>query len=162
MPTPAQPNLATRKALFAVLLVVIAAAIGYTVIENRPWIVPEEAKQVKNPVPPSDTALKSIRPVYLDKCAVCHGDSGKGDGHDASLYVPEPTNFTNAKRMNAVTDGELFYTISKGHKPMPSFKKRLTEEQRWQMVLLIRSFATPHAVAPGNTAGTPNPSDMHP
>jgi mono/diheme cytochrome c family protein len=24
---------------------------------------------------------------------------------------------------------------------MPAFKKRLTEEQRWQLVLLVRSFA---------------------
>jgi len=44
--------------------------------------------------------------------------------------------------MNGATDGELFYQISEGRKPMPSFKKRLSEEQRWQLVLLIRSFAT--------------------
>jgi mono/diheme cytochrome c family protein len=145
MPIPAQPNLATRKVLFVVLLVVIAAAIGYTVFENRPWTVPEEAKQVKNPVAPSDQAVKSIRPIYLDKCAVCHGDSGKGDGHDASLYHPAPSNFTDTKQMHGVTDGELFYKMTEGHKPMPSFKKRLTEEQRWQLVLLIRSFAAPPA-----------------
>src|SRR5271156_4286215 len=146
MHTPAQPNLATRKALLAVLLVVIAAAIGYTVFQNRPWTVPEEAKRVKNPVPPSDQAVKSIRPLYLDKCAVCHGDSGKGDGHDASLYNPTPSNFTDPKQMHGLTDGELFYKMTEGHKPMPSFKKRLTEEQRWQMVLQLRSFAAP----PGN------------
>jgi mono/diheme cytochrome c family protein len=141
MPTPAQPIPATRKALFALLLVVIASASVYTVLENRPWIVPEEAKQVQNPLPASASALTSIRPIYLDKCAVCHGDAGKGDGHDASLYDPAPTNFADAQRMTAATDGELFYKMSEGHKPMPSFKKRLTEAQRWQLVLLIRSFA---------------------
>jgi len=36
--------------------------------------------------------------------------------------------------MSTVTDGELFYKISEGHRPMPSFKKRFTEEQRWQLV----------------------------
>jgi mono/diheme cytochrome c family protein len=43
--------------------------------------------------------------------------------------------------MNSVTDGALFYQISQGRKPMPAFKRRMTEDQRWQLVLLIRSFA---------------------
>jgi mono/diheme cytochrome c family protein len=151
MPTSPQQNLAARKALFAVLLAVIAGAIVYAVMENRPWTVPEQAKQVKNPLEPSEAALKSIRPVYLDKCASCHGDSGKGDGHDASLYDPAPSNFTDARRLHDVTDGELFYKMTQGHKPMPSFKKRLSEAQRWQMVLLIRSFTAP-------SAGNPSPA----
>ncbi len=145
MKTPGQTNLATRKALFVVLLAVIAGAVVYVVIENRPWTVPEEAKQVKNPVDPSDAALQAIRPIYLDKCASCHGDSGKGDGHDSSLYDPTPSNFADAKQMHGVSDGELFYKMTQGHKPMPSFRKRLTEQQRWQMVLLLRSFAMPPA-----------------
>jgi mono/diheme cytochrome c family protein len=159
MPTRAQSNLARRKALFVVLLAVIAAATVYVVIENRPWTVPEKAKQVKNPLQPSDATLKSIRPVYLDKCAVCHGDSGKGDGHDASLYDPAPTNFTDAKRVGVITDGELFYKMSEGHKPMPSFKKRLTEEQRWQLVLLIRSFGALPAQPASAAAANPNFAD---
>jgi mono/diheme cytochrome c family protein len=57
------------------------------------------------------------------------------------MYDPAPGNLTDAKHMSTRTDGELFYQISQGRKPMPSFKKRLTEEQRWQLVLLVRSFA---------------------
>jgi hypothetical protein len=45
--------------------------------------------------------------------------------------------------MSTVTDGALFYQISQGRKPMPSLKRRMTEDQRWQLVLLIRSFAAP-------------------
>jgi mono/diheme cytochrome c family protein len=143
MPDSPPRSLAAQKALFAVLLLVLAAAIVYAVLDNRPWSVPEAAKQMKNPVAPSDAALKDIRLIYLDKCAVCHGDSGKGNGHDAALYDPRPTNFTDAQHINKVTDGELFYKISAGRKPMPSFKKRLSEQQRWELVLTIRSFATP-------------------
>jgi len=29
---------------------------------------------------------------------------------------------------------------------MPSFKKRLTEDQRWGLVLLVRSFSAPSAL----------------
>jgi mono/diheme cytochrome c family protein len=133
-------DLKTRGSLFVILLAVIAAAVVYTIEQNRPWSVPEQARQLKNPLQPSDAILKSIRPIYANKCAVCHGNDGKGDGHDASLYDPKPTNFTDATRMAAATDGELFYKLTEGRKPMPSFKKRLTDDQRWQLVVLIRSF----------------------
>jgi mono/diheme cytochrome c family protein len=145
MATPPQRNLAIRKTVFVLLLAVIAAAIVYVVLDNRPWIVPEEAKQRQNPLQPSDAALPSARSVYSEKCASCHGDTGKGDGPDASSHEPAPSNFTDVNLMHAVTDGELFYKITEGHRPMPSFKKRLTEEQRWRLVLLIRSFAAPNA-----------------
>jgi mono/diheme cytochrome c family protein len=145
MPPRAPQNLKARKALFALLLVVMLVAIIWTVQQNRPWTVPAQAKQITNPLTASDSLVQSIRPLYLDKCAACHGNTGKGDGHDASLYDPAPTNFTDGARMSAITDGELFYKISEGHKPMPSFKKRLTEYQRWRLVLLLRSFAQPPA-----------------
>jgi mono/diheme cytochrome c family protein len=143
MLTSSPQTLGRRKALFVLLLIVIAGALVYVAYENRPWSVPEEAKQRRNPVPSSPAVLSVIRPIYLDKCAVCHGDFGKGDGHDAKLYDPRPTNFSDAIQIGTATDGELFYKLSEGRRPMPSFKKRLSEEQRWQLVLLIRSFAKP-------------------
>jgi mono/diheme cytochrome c family protein len=90
--------------------------------------------------------------VYADKCAHCHGDTGKGDGRDASRYDPAPMDFTDAKRMSEATDGELFYKISEGKKPMPVFKNKLSEDQRWELVLLIRSFAESATPATNNTA----------
>ncbi len=134
-------SLRLRKLLFASLLAVICIAILVAVYQNREWKVPEEAKLRQNPVQPSPAALASARTIYLDKCTQCHGETGKGDGPDATMYYPSPASFTDTKRMKAVTDGELFYQISQGRKPMPSFKKRLTEEQRWQLVILVRSFA---------------------
>jgi mono/diheme cytochrome c family protein len=138
-------GLAARKALFALVLAVIVVAIVSVVLQNRPWTVPEEAKQRQNPLQPSDAALQSARSVYSEKCASCHGDTGKGDGPDASSHNPAPSDFTDRQRLRAETDGELFYKIAEGHKPMPSFKKRLTEEQRWRLVLLLRSFSSPNA-----------------
>lgn len=161
MQTPAPRNLAARKSLFALLLAVIVLAIVYLFLQNRPWTVPEEAKRVKNPLQPSDAALQAAHGMYTERCAHCHGDTGKGDGHDASSYDPAPTNFTEAERMRAVTDGELFYKISEGHRPMPSFKKRFTEEQRWQLVLLIRSFAAPDAAHGATSSPAPSASSTH-
>jgi mono/diheme cytochrome c family protein len=138
-----QSNLRLRKLLFAALLAIICVSIVVAVYENREWKVPEEAKLRKNPIPPSPAALAGARPIYQEKCAQCHGDTGKGDGPEAAMYYPSPKSLVDASHMNTVTDGEIFYQISEGRKPMPSFKKRLTEEQRWQLVLFVRALAAP-------------------
>jgi mono/diheme cytochrome c family protein len=154
MKTPPQRSLALRKALFALVLVLIVISIVFAALQNREWVIPEEAKKLKNPMALSTAAIESARSIYLDKCSQCHGDAGKGDGPQGKMYDPAPGNLTDAKRMSALTDGELFYQISEGRKPMPAFKKRLTEKQRWQLVLLVRSFAEP-AAAGGKQSGTP-------
>jgi mono/diheme cytochrome c family protein len=141
MRTPPQRNVALRKVLFAFFLALIVLSLILAVLQNREWVIPEEARKLKNPIEPSAAVMASARLIYLDKCAQCHGDSGKGDGPEGKMYDPAPGNLTDAKHMSTRTDGELFYQISQGRKPMPSFKKRLTEEQRWKLVLLVRSFA---------------------
>jgi mono/diheme cytochrome c family protein len=141
MTTSPQRNLALRKMLFAFVLALIALSLVLAAWQSREWVIPEEVKRLQNPVAPSAAALASARLIYLDKCAQCHGDSGKGDGPEGKMYDPAPGNLTDAKHMSTRTDGELFYQISQGRKPMPGFKKRLTEEQRWQLVLLVRSLA---------------------
>jgi mono/diheme cytochrome c family protein len=85
--------------------------------------------------------LNAVRQIYADECAQCHGDRGKGDGPEARSHYPLPADLTDPKLLSNVTDGEIFYQISEGRRPMPSFKRRLTEDQRWQLVLLVRSFS---------------------
>jgi hypothetical protein len=46
---------------------------------------------------------------------------------------------------------------------MPSFKKRLTEEQRWHLVLLVRSFAgSPSAPPPAQKTDVPGDKKPEP
>lgn len=144
---PARPSRTLAKILFLVVLALVVVLIVYSAVHPTPWSwpVPPEAKQLKNPLRPSVEALRSAKKVYEDKCANCHGDSGKGDGREAARYDPAPADFTDAKRMSGVSDGELFYKISEGKKPMPVFKTKLSEDQRWELVLLIRSLAEPAA-----------------
>jgi mono/diheme cytochrome c family protein len=134
-------NRRAARLLFVAILAIAAIAISYAVYLNRSWNIPEEAKRRPNPISASPAALSAARSVYNDKCANCHGDSGKGDGPDAASYYPRPSNLADAPRMNQLTDGEIFYQITEGHKPMPSFKKKLTEEQRWELVLFVRTLA---------------------
>lgn len=136
-----------RKLLLTILIPAILIGIAYNVYENHDWPVPEAAKQKKNPLQPSAAALNTARAIYHEKCVNCHGDSGKGDGPDAASYYPSPTNFSDKRQMAALTDGEIFYRITNGRRPMPPFRRKLTDEQRWQLVLLIHTFSaspSPH------------------
>jgi mono/diheme cytochrome c family protein len=148
MSTTSACNLKFRKILFASLLAIICILLVFTTYQqNKKWVVPEEVKKLKNPVTPSESTLKAASGIYMEDCAQCHGEHGKGDGPEARMHFPAPADLSDASQMAAVTDGEIFYQISEGRRPMPSFKKRLTQDQRWELVLLVRSFSAPSAPA---------------
>jgi len=96
---------------------------------------------MKNPVKVTDAVLQAVRPVYRENCAQCHGESGRGDGREARSHSTLPPDFAELGRIANQEDGVLFYKISEGKRPMPSFRRRLTEEQRWELVWLVRSLA---------------------
>jgi mono/diheme cytochrome c family protein len=130
-----------RKLFLALIFAVLCVVAVFAYYENRPWKIPEEAKLRTNPIQPSASALATGRSIYMNKCTQCHGQTGKGDGPDAASYYPSPTSLVDSKHMSSVTDGEIFYQISEGRKPMPAFRRKLSEEQRWELVLYVRSLA---------------------
>lgn len=105
-----------------------------------PWLVPESAKPVKNPVVPSPEGLKVAKRLYAQNCASCHGAHGVGNGPLAKNLAQRPMNFTNAKAMKTVSDGELYWKITHGRLPMPSWAE-FSVMRRWQLVNYIRTFA---------------------
>ena len=133
-----------RKILFVSSLALICILLVYSGWQqSKPWVVPEEFKKLKSPLQPSDSNLKVASRLFLDECAQCHGEHGKGDGPEARTHSPLPADLSDAGHMSTVTDGEIFYQITEGRRPMPSFKNRMTQDQRWQLVLLVRSFSAP-------------------
>ncbi len=128
-------------------LVVWAAAHG-----KKDWPVPEEARKVANPVPATSDSIAAGKALYSDNCEQCHGERGKGDGPEAEMYKTKPADFSDAHMMSEMTDGEVFYKITEGRRPMPSFKKKLTDTQRWQLVNYLRTFA-PQATKSAAPAG---------
>jgi mono/diheme cytochrome c family protein len=80
--------------------------------------------------------LKSV------SCDTCHGSGGAGNGSLASQFATPPRNFTCAKTMHGLSDGQLFWIIKNGSvdTSMQAYD-RLSDEQIWQLVMYVRSFA---------------------
>jgi len=144
MTAPRRSHLKLSKFLFAAVFIGACILVVYWATQQgKPWVVPEEFKNLKNPLAPSEANLSAARQLYGENCEQCHGPTGKGDGPQAWMQKPAPADLTDASRMRNVTDGEMFYQITEGRRPMPSFKNRMTEDQRWELVLLLRSFSQP-------------------
>jgi len=106
---------------------------------NAPWLVPESAKQKKNPYPPDEFSIARGKKSYKLECARCHGKEGRGDGSSADKIKITVSDLTS-DFVQHQTDGELFWKISEGRKPMPLAKRTLTDDQRWDIINYIRTL----------------------
>ncbi len=100
-----------------------------------------------NPLAPTKENIERGKNLFIKDakptaCKLCHGNRGNGNGNLARRMEPPPRNFTCAKVMNDLPDGQLFWIIQNGSKgtAMPAHKFSLNKEQIWQLILYIRSF----------------------
>ncbi|MFQ5791921.1 MAG: c-type cytochrome [Acidobacteriota bacterium] len=127
-------------ALTILLLGFAALAVPQDSSHPSGWDVPEEARAVENPVPLSPEVLEAGATLYEKNCVMCHGESAKGDGPATQFVKPAPPDISTAEARARMTDGEIFYKITVGKKPMPAMNKKLTEEERWKVIHYLRSL----------------------
>lgn len=109
-------------------------------VKGKPWNVPDAAKKTKNPVKSDDESVNAGKTLYMKHCKSCHGAKGLGDGPKSKELDTSCGDFT-AKEVTDMTDGELFYKIKEGRDDMPSFKKKITEDEEiWSIVNFMRTL----------------------
>jgi mono/diheme cytochrome c family protein len=139
----------TAKSLAVAFLLTALALVNFQAFSQDDK-APNDIQTKKNPVASSDAVLAKAKAVYEENCLMCHGEAGKGDGPMASMLKEKPADISDAKIIGEFTDGEIFWLITKGKKPMPNFENKLSEEERWSLVHLMRSMSktkpnnTPH------------------
>src|SRR5258708_20083147 len=86
-------NRTLPRAMFLLVLAIVAAAIVYSAVNKAPWSwpVPEEAKQLKNPLQPTPPLLKSAREAHLHNYTHSHPTTGNSAPPHATLSNPHPT-----------------------------------------------------------------------
>ena len=108
--------------------------------QSKTWAVPKAASEVKNPLAGNTEILKYAQVIYTSYCTPCHGNKGKGDGIAAAGLATKPADHSS-DHVQMHTDGALYWEITQGHSPMPSYKTTLTDNQRWELVNYIRTLA---------------------
>jgi mono/diheme cytochrome c family protein len=99
------------------------------------------------------TAHKEIlergRHMYVQYCLSCHGDAGKGDGPGGANLAIKPQDLTVGAVMNPLPDEFLHRVIADGPQSvglsalMPPFKPQLGDRQINEIIVYVRTLATP-------------------
>jgi mono/diheme cytochrome c family protein len=110
---------------------------------GRPWSAPAEFRSMSNPVTVTPASLARGQELFGEYCTMCHGPKGRGDGSIAASLARRPADLSNASRLNALSDGELFWRISTGDDVMPSFEQTfgLPAEDRWHLINYLRRLS---------------------
>jgi mono/diheme cytochrome c family protein len=128
----------TNKKLIIVLFIGLCFNNAFS--QSRKFPSPPSANSIVNPVKGNGEATLEGKKIYTLYCATCHGSKGKGDGIAAPGLSRPPADHTS-DFVQKQTDGALFWIITEGNNPMPTYKTTLTETQRWQVVNYIRTLA---------------------
>lgn len=108
--------------------------------QNDPWPVPEKYQKMANPVKSDATSIATGKQLYNQHCQSCHGKKGKGDGPKSAQLDTECGDFTSAD-FQKQPDGSLFYKTFEGRKDMPSFKKKISDQNDiWALVNYMRTL----------------------
>jgi mono/diheme cytochrome c family protein len=86
--------------------------------------------------PPTPPVPKEGRDGYLQNCAPCHGETGKGDGASAQGLGVAPAAFANPDVLAGLSPVEWFDVTKNGRmdRMMPPWGTQLTDQQIWDAV----------------------------
>jgi mono/diheme cytochrome c family protein len=136
-----------RRPLWAIALSLAASALllSAVLVIVRPRGEQDAVDEgLTNPISPTPDALAAGEAIYRERCQVCHGASGGGNGPGAAGLNPPVSDF-RVHLLAGHTDARFFHWISEGipGTAMPAFKTRLSIEERWQLITFMRHTFTP-------------------
>jgi mono/diheme cytochrome c family protein len=103
------------------------------------WLSPAPSAANKNPIAPTQDSIAAGQKIYSKTCAMCHGKAGDADGPAVIELNIHPAKLSDPK-LATESDGALFWKITTGKKPMPTYGKRFSETDRWNLVNYIRTL----------------------
>ena len=110
-----------------------SAQPGPTVVTAKPATSPAAGTKEEKPAPTAASNVNAADLFAAQKCTGCHGADGKGK-------LKGSPDFTDAAWQKKQTDAEMVETIKKGHKPMPAYEDKLSNDQITALVAYVRGL----------------------
>lgn len=133
---------------------------GATPLGSHPYAYgsgPAEAeragRELANPFEPTEANVARGKQVFENVCFVCHGPRGEGDGPIIGRF-PNPASLV-AAHAKGLPDGRIFHVITRGQGIMPSHAAQVLPDDRWKVVLYVRSLQG--SVPPAGTVASAEP-----
>jgi len=103
-------------------------------------LLPDEPQHGSGAGHNSNIKLKQGAKLYVDNCAICHGDNGNADTRAAGSLNPPPRNFTTIQAALELTRERMINSVANGRPgtAMMAHKGRLTDQEIEQVVDFIR------------------------
>jgi len=105
-----------RLKFIGLLIGLVIAVAGCTSKDAAP-AEPKAAEPAPTPAPAAEPAMDPVaeaKEIYENRCTVCHGAGGKGDGAGSAALDPKPRDFTSKEWQAEVTDEHLTKIIIYG------------------------------------------------
>jgi len=104
---------------------------------------PPRYRGARNPLTADAKTIAEGRDLFAKNCSRCHGPKGTGDGNAANSLNPSPALLAYMIQMPMLIDEYMLWSIADGGKafgtPMPAFKKTLTRDRIWKIVVFMRA-----------------------
>jgi hypothetical protein len=125
-----------------------ATLTGWLSGVGRPTVAqPDGGLDTVVDVSPHTPIPRSAVRYYKDKCLVCHGVKGKGDGEGSKELDPKPRSFADKEWQKSASDQKIRDATVKGgpavglSEAMPAFPDLEGDEENLNgLVALIRAF----------------------
>ena len=115
--------------------------------EATPQDSERAGEELQNPYSMQDTeALERGERVYRNFCLPCHGPIGRGDGPVILRGYPAPPPLISNRAIR-MKDGQIFHIITYGQRNMSPHATQISREDRWKVILHIRTLQLPRLSA---------------
>jgi mono/diheme cytochrome c family protein len=119
---------------------------------DPPMSLEQATIKMHNPLEATPQNLANGKQQFETFCAPCHGSSGQGDGPVAHLLAKPPKSLI-AGASKDLPDGYIYGVIRDGVRAMPSYAEEMPVDQRWQVVMYLRSMQSAAAAPKAKVAG---------
>ena len=131
-----------------------ALALSFSLVATAAWSASSTGSASSTPgkLPPAPAGFslkgdaKNGEAIFIANCASCHGKKGMGNGVVGKQLNPLPANFTDVKRMGAISDWELYNAVSQGGMTvglsplMPAWGATLKDQEVRDVIVYVKHF----------------------